>query len=306
MSFSENLQFLRERSGMTQEQLAERLEVSRQSVSKWESAASYPEMEKLLTLCDLFRIDLDTLTRGDARSRCVEDKVQYDRHMNRFAAMITGGVGLILLGVSLMLFLEGMGAAETVATAVFLTLLTAAVMLLIVAGMGHERFEKRCPHVPAFYTPEELERFEGRFPMLVAAPVAAILIGVVWVVLMGERAGLAGEQAECRLAALFLLDIAAAVSVLVWAGIQHSKYDLDAWNREHDQSPEAVARRKKAERICGVIMLAATALYLLAGFGFMAAANDYGNNFGWRWGWVVYPVAGILCAIVSSVVNKDT
>lgn len=51
MSFSENLQFFRDRADMTQEQLAERLEVSRQSVSKWESATSYPEMEKLLQLC---------------------------------------------------------------------------------------------------------------------------------------------------------------------------------------------------------------------------------------------------------------
>ncbi len=42
MAFSDNLQFLRTRQGQTQEQLAEILEVSRQSVSKWESAQSYP------------------------------------------------------------------------------------------------------------------------------------------------------------------------------------------------------------------------------------------------------------------------
>ena len=40
MAFSENLQFLRAREGLTQEQLAERLEVSRQSVSKWEGGGS--------------------------------------------------------------------------------------------------------------------------------------------------------------------------------------------------------------------------------------------------------------------------
>ena len=48
MSLAENLQFLRKQKNITQEQLAEQLEVSRQSVSKWESAQSYPEMEKLL------------------------------------------------------------------------------------------------------------------------------------------------------------------------------------------------------------------------------------------------------------------
>ena len=50
MSFGENLQFLRKQKNITQEQLAERLEVSRQSVSKWESSQSYPEMEKLLQI----------------------------------------------------------------------------------------------------------------------------------------------------------------------------------------------------------------------------------------------------------------
>ena len=52
MSLAENFQYLRAREGVTQEQLAERLDVSRQSVSKWESAASYPEMDTLLKLCD--------------------------------------------------------------------------------------------------------------------------------------------------------------------------------------------------------------------------------------------------------------
>lgn len=44
MGFSENLQYLRKKHQLTQEQLAERLDVSRQSVSKWESGAAYPEI----------------------------------------------------------------------------------------------------------------------------------------------------------------------------------------------------------------------------------------------------------------------
>ena len=73
MSLSENLQFLRARQGLTQEQLAERLDVSRQSVSKWESGMTYPEMETLLRLCDLFGTDLDTLLRGSAEQALAED-----------------------------------------------------------------------------------------------------------------------------------------------------------------------------------------------------------------------------------------
>ena len=65
MSFSDNLQVLRKRNNMTQEQLAEQLEVSRQAVSKWESGQSYPEMEKLLIICDMFHCDMDSLVKGD-------------------------------------------------------------------------------------------------------------------------------------------------------------------------------------------------------------------------------------------------
>ena len=68
MSFSENLQFLRTRNSITQEQLAEQLDVSRQSVSKWESGASFPEMDTLLRICDLYSVDLDTLLRGSVEA----------------------------------------------------------------------------------------------------------------------------------------------------------------------------------------------------------------------------------------------
>ena len=61
MAFPENLQFLRAQNSVTQEQLAEQLGVSRQSVSKWESGNSFPEMETLLRICDLYSVNLDAL-----------------------------------------------------------------------------------------------------------------------------------------------------------------------------------------------------------------------------------------------------
>ncbi len=52
-------------------------------------------------------------------------------------------------------------------------------------------------------------------------------------------------------------------------------------------------------------MSAATAIYLAVGFGCMALSNDYGNSLGWRWGWIVYPVAGVLCAAASTFIKRD-
>lgn len=64
MFFGSNLQFLRRRGGLTQEQLAQQMGVSRQTVSKWESGQA-PELSKLLELADLFHCPLDDLLRQD-------------------------------------------------------------------------------------------------------------------------------------------------------------------------------------------------------------------------------------------------
>lgn len=66
MSFGKNLQYLRKlRGNMTQENLAEKMNVSRQTISKWELDTVQPEMEKALELCQIFNCSLDDLFRND-------------------------------------------------------------------------------------------------------------------------------------------------------------------------------------------------------------------------------------------------
>ena len=74
MNFASNLQKLRKRENMSQEALAEKLDVTRQSVSKWESGASYPEMDKLISICKIFNVDMDTLVNGDVLDEKKQDK----------------------------------------------------------------------------------------------------------------------------------------------------------------------------------------------------------------------------------------
>ncbi len=70
MSFGKNLQYLRQLSaGMTQEALAEKLNVSRQTISKWEMDAANPEMDKALELCRVFNCSLDNLFREEMDQR---------------------------------------------------------------------------------------------------------------------------------------------------------------------------------------------------------------------------------------------
>ncbi|MDE7171752.1 MAG: helix-turn-helix domain-containing protein [Oscillospiraceae bacterium] len=289
MTFGENLQFLRKRRGMTQEELAEKMEVSRQSVSKWESNAAYPEMDAILRLCDLFSCDMDTLLRGDASRRFGEDAAAYDKHMNGFSAAIAAGVGLILLGVILMLFLGEFLTQEMWAGVVFFLFLIAAVAIFIVSGMNHDIFLRQHPGFVPCYTKEEMDRFERRFPFLIAIPVALILAGLAAMIPMDMNvpSSFSKDQWDALLTTLFLLCVTIAVIVLVWAGIQHSKYGFP----EEKQTPA----ERRSGRIWGFGMLAATAVYV--GLGLTM-------NW-WHKAWAIYPIAALICAAFTVLLKKD-
>ncbi len=68
MELSEKLFQLRKKQGLSQEQLAERLNVSRQAISKWESGTATPETDKLLAISNYFQVSLDYLMKSDSDS----------------------------------------------------------------------------------------------------------------------------------------------------------------------------------------------------------------------------------------------
>lgn len=69
MFFGSNMQLLRRQQGITQERIAERLGVTRQTIGKWESGEAYPEIPKLLEICEAFSVKLDDLLRKDLAAR---------------------------------------------------------------------------------------------------------------------------------------------------------------------------------------------------------------------------------------------
>lgn len=285
MSFSDNLQVLRKRENMTQEQLAERLEVSRQAVSKWESGQSYPEMEKLLTLCDLFRCDMDSLVKGDLTMDERADAVGYDRFMNHFSYMITGAITMILLAVTVFSFLED-AVNENLLIIFLIAAVGIAVAVMIVNGISMDTFEKKHPHIQDFYTEEERSSFMKRFGIAIAGGVCIILLGLCVNIGLDTISNPWGEQAP---GGIFLLCVTAAVALFVYYGLQKGKYEIEEYNKRHS---EGVRKgREFAEKACGVIMLLATAIFLCLGLMWDM----------FRIAWIVYPIAGILCAVVSVI-----
>ena len=283
MSLAENLQFLRAREGITQEQLAERMDVSRQSVSKWESGASFPEMDTLLKLCDMFHTDMDTLLRGSVEQRLSEDTAGYDRFMTSYARKVAGSVSAIIAGAALMILLH-LRIGDMLSGAVFMLVVAIAAVVLVASGMEEDNFRKQYPVITDFYTEKQKADFHRRYIWYIAGGVGAILCGVVLMILafsvIPER-----EPYESMAGALFASIVACAVFFLIYGGMLEDKYNIPKYNRANNPSPEDKERRRRAATACSFIMILATALFLFLGL-------SYGN---WESAAVIYPVGGVIC-----------
>lgn len=262
-------------------------------------------MNTLLTLCEVFGVSLDTLLRGSAERSFAADTAGYDAHMNAFARAIALGIALVLGGAAFLMVFEGLrlyfvwdSSLEGLGVGGFLLFVLLAAVLFIVHGIQHANFCKKHPRLEPFYTPAQIERYNQKFVWLIAGPVALILAGVVLLVVVGslfESRGL-GLSYLCWLVALFLLIVGGCAAVLAWAGIQKSKYDLEAYNRENSPTPAEKKKEALTGAVCGSIMLLATALYV------GLAAID-GSPYAWRQLWWLFAVGGIACGAAVLVID---
>lgn len=288
--FGENLQFYRKRKNMTQEQLADKLEVSRQTVSKWEAGASYPEMEKILQLCDVFSCSMDTLMRENASEQEVEEAQSYDVHMEKRRKHITLGVVIIIFAVASYELLIGIGMAEVIANTIFWVAAIVAILVFVVAGIQHDQYRKNHPQIPEFYSQKEKEHFEEKFPVHVAVGIGVILIGFL-IGMNGDSLPTVKGMTEDFYYGIFIGFVDVGVGVLTHAGMGKEKYDIAAYNKENKKEEES---DKKVGVWCGCIILVATIIYVITGFCMEL----------WYINWVVYVVAALMCGIVTLILNS--
>ncbi len=119
MDFAERLQELRKARGFSQEDLAESLNVSRQSVSKWETGLGYPETEKLLILCDILDVDLDYLLRDKLREHNAKPTTQspYTQYLKKWVKLFLNDkefhgfycIAIIEIGKDFLAFIDDKG-----------------------------------------------------------------------------------------------------------------------------------------------------------------------------------------------------
>lgn len=122
MTIADRIQTLRKQSGLSQEQLAERLDVSRQAVSKWESGQSIPDVDKIIALSELFETTTDYLLKGTQPQPDTAEKSLDSALLCAGAGTIINAAGLIAaimvwkewqtelsVGIGLILMLLGTG-----------------------------------------------------------------------------------------------------------------------------------------------------------------------------------------------------
>ena len=322
MSFRDNLQHLRATRNMTQEQLAMLLGVSRQSVSKWEAEKSYPEMDKLLKLCDLFDCTLDELVKGDLTTREPEpelavapnaqptDVCGYNETMLKTGHRIALGVGVILLAVGASGFLANSPQAianlpqATGAAFALFGGLAAGLALIIPSAFERSAFQKAHPFIEDFYSPEEKAAAQRRLGYCIVIGIAFILLS------LGITAIIANNEQAAPLTFFPLLAI--GVTTIVDAGITTGRMNVEEYNDQalaelsdaeinalDDPELAKRARAKKREGgIYGAIMLTATAIALFLLFCGDALGLPGGAHAIF---WVPWPIGGITCGIVACI-----
>lgn len=329
MILAEKLYQLRNKSGLSQEELAEKLNVSRQSISKWESANSIPSMDKIVQLSRIYGVSTDYLLKDDMeqipgevvadlgpdntiRELKLEEIRAYQKaaqlSKNRYALGVALCIWavvplLILLGISItsgdMLQEDTVGGLGTV---LILVIVAAAVGIFVITSSGLQKYnylneeEFTLEYGAEDVLQKEMEELQPSYQKKNAAGVILCILSVVPLLL--GIAFHAGDDFALYGTAILLMMVGAAVFLFVSSGVEMGIYrrllQID------DFAPAKKRAGRKLSVFSSVWWLVMTAVYLLWSF----VTNE------WEITWVIWPVGSILYAalyaILEATVGKST
>ena len=325
MIFADKLIELRKKNGWSQEELAEKLEVSRQTVSKWEGAQSVPDLGRMLKLSELFGVTTDCLMKDElelepaAREReetvepdgtmplpvSMEEATEYLRLRWWMAGWVALGVALCILSPVTLILLNGgvdagvihmtNDAAVALGCVVLFLLVAAGVGLFIYTGMRLKKYEdwERMPLDTAYGVDGMIRnRMEKYAPTHTRQLVIGVLLCVLCVVpLFLVQALLPTEWNMLTGVAALLVFVAVGVERLVQTGIRWSTFDIVLETGSYTREMKLENRRNGL--VAGIYWSAVTAGYLL--WSFLSSA--------WDRTWIVWPIAGICYGILTAILQ---
>ncbi|HHP1039788.1 TPA: helix-turn-helix domain-containing protein [Bacillus thuringiensis] len=146
MIFSERLKEEREKRNWSQNDLAEKLHVSRQSVSKWETGKNYPSIEIIIHLSDLFGITIDELLRSNEEltQKIIEDSKQlaYPKWKVFFDSLFMIGVFLFIAKIVVWMLNKFAGASITIVADAPYVMNLLPLVFMIIGGIGSDKLKK--------------------------------------------------------------------------------------------------------------------------------------------------------------------
>ena len=321
MILADKIMELRKKNGWSQEELAEKMDVSRQSISKWESAQSVPDMGRLVRLSEIFGVSTDYLLKdeleseepsggesaeGTLRSVSMEEASAFLQMREETAPRIALGVMLCILSPILLIVLGGaseMGVlaltqaqAMGVGLAVLFVLVGCAVALFVTCSLRAARFEylEKEPidtlYGVAGMARDRREKFQGVYTRQLTI---GIVLCVVAALPLFVSIAIGGEESFLHVLAIGLLLALVAIGVLlivrvsiVWGGFQQLL-------EEGDYDRENKAFEKRNTWLSGSYWLLVTAGYLAWSF-----LTD-----GWDHTWIVWPIAGVAFGAIWAVLR---
>ena len=313
----------RKKNGWSQEELAEKLGVSRQAVSKWESAGSVPDLQRVIELAQIFSVSTDYLLRDEMESEpslitsvesreeqpvyrvSMEEANEFLHMKKKSAPVIANATSMCILSPALLVLLGGMADSgvghmtEKIAAGLGLVFLfgmiAAAVFLFITCGMRESHMEYlekenfETEYGVSGMVKEKRSDFDTVFIRGIAMGTVLCILAVVPLILVGIMD--APDYICCAFVALLLLLIGIGVNMIIRVSIVKSSYDTLLQEGEFSKSEKRA--KKKLDALYGAYWCLATAIYL--GWSFWTMR--------WDLTWIVWPVAGVLFAAVSAVMR---
>ena len=303
MEFSEKLRNLRKDSGLSQEELAEQMGVSRQAVSKWENGQGFPETEKLLMMGSLFNVSLDYLLKSDEGTNDTapsENGYYVSREMaqgylamkKRGAFRIALGVGIIIASLCLPMTVD----KTSLGGMLFLFGAAIGIAILVSQNFAPKQYQQ-IEKEPLLFDEGVLRALKGahanerrRYGYYTVAGIFLVIMGMVVPGVLEEFFPTFLPQPY---ALLFPLCVSFAVALFIIAGSASASYGVLINNKEHTQEETTETRYGW---IYGAVMP-------LAGICFLAIGLMWNL---WHPGWLIFPLAALGCnAYIAFRNSKD-
>ena len=317
MILADKIMSLRKKCGWSQEELADQLGISRQSVSKWESGMSIPDLEKIVKMSALFGVSTDYLLKdeieetlpsetydtdsAEARPVSLEEANAYMDLVKETAPKFAVAIPTLVLCPIPMLLLGAFAEMHPekysedvfggIGLAILLIIVLIAVVPIILSSMRLSKYEYlEKEEISLLYgvkgiVEKRKEEYEETYRQGIVIGVVLCIAGVIPLVLAGVLG--ANDFVAAIFVCVLLCLIALAVHFFVGRGLVRESFTKLL--QEGDYTADMKKGGKVVEKIAGVYWCLVTAGYLAWSF--------LGNA--WGISWVVWPVAGVLFGAIA-------